>query len=64
MCRRRILRHLACVFEKFGQHLPIGVDDRIAPVEDVECHRAVIGIDHRLDGIAQVVVAAEIASDP
>jgi hypothetical protein len=57
----QILRHLAFVFEKFGQHLPISVDDRIAPVEDVKCQRTVVGVNYRLDGIAQVVVTAEIA---
>ena len=54
----QIRRHLAAVLEQAGQHLPIGLDDRIVGVEDVERDRAVIGVDDRLDRVAQVVAAA------
>ena len=64
MWRWRFSRHLAAVLEQTGQHLPIGLDDRIVIVEDVERHRAVIGVDHRLDGVAQVVATMEPGSDP
>ena len=33
-----ILWHLAAVSEQTGQHLPIGPDDRIAIIKDIERH--------------------------
>jgi hypothetical protein len=56
----QVFRHCAAVLEQTGQHLPISPDDRIALVEDVERHRAVIGVDDRLDGVPQIVPAVEL----
>ena len=45
--------------EQIGKQIPISLQQRVVRFEDVEMHRAVVGIDGGLHGIADVVELAD-----
>ena len=56
--------HLAALAKQTREHVLVRLDDRIVGSKDVERHRPVIGVDHGLDRIAQVIAAVETGSEP
>ena len=54
------LGHRRQVAEQFGHGRPVGPDDRVVGLDDIEGDIAVVGVDHDLQGIADVVVGVEI----
>ena len=51
-------RHGSQRLEQAGENALVGLDQRIAGIADIEVRRAVVGVDHHLDRVADVVEAA------
>jgi len=49
------LRHFRQGLEHAGKDLGVGLQDRIGRIAHVKPHRSIIGVDHRLDGVADVI---------
>ena len=45
--------------EQIGKQIPIGLEQRVVGIEDVEVHRAVVGVDGGFHRIADVVELAD-----
>ncbi len=53
--RLEVLRHLVEVGEQVRERRPVRPDERVLRVDDVELHRAVVGVDRRLHRVAHVI---------
>ena len=62
--RFQFRRHLVDTSEQCREGLLVGIDDRVRGIDDVELHCAVVGIDHALDRVADVVesLTTEVAA--
>ena len=41
--------------EQIGEQIPVGLQQRVGGIENVQVNRSIVSIDGRLDGIADVV---------